>query len=124
MTIATDFEKIFKVHNKLYIGLPGLATDVQTIRDTLKFKMNLYKLREEREIKPETFGHLVSGMLYEKRFGPYFVEPVIAGLDKDNKPYVCAMDLIGAPVFTDDFVVGGTCTSNLYGTCETFYKKD
>ena len=34
------------------------------------------------------------------------------------------MDLIGAPVFTDDFVVGGTCTPNLYGMCETMYKPD
>ena len=33
-----------------------------------KFKYNLYKLREERAIKPSTFGRLVSATLYEKRF--------------------------------------------------------
>lgn len=33
----------------------------------LKFRHNLYKLREERNIKPSTFGELVSSMLYEKR---------------------------------------------------------
>lgn len=38
-------------------------------------------------------------------FGPYFVEPVIAGLDADDQPFVCATDLIGAPVYTSDFVV-------------------
>ena len=32
-----------------------------------KFKYNLYKLREERAIKPSTFGRLVSATLYEKR---------------------------------------------------------
>lgn len=35
---------------------------------------------QEREIKPAAFGKLVSTLLYEKRFGPYFIEPVIAGL--------------------------------------------
>jgi hypothetical protein len=30
-TIATDFQRIFKIHDKLYIGLSGLATDVQTM---------------------------------------------------------------------------------------------
>ncbi len=35
----------------------------------LKFRHNLYKLREERNIKPSTFGELVSSMLYEKRCG-------------------------------------------------------
>jgi hypothetical protein len=37
---------------------------------------NMYKLREERLMKPETFGHLVSATLYERRFGPYFCGPV------------------------------------------------
>ncbi len=36
-------------------------------------------MKEERTIEPETFAHLVSSTLYERRFGPYFVEPVIAG---------------------------------------------
>ena len=31
------------------------------------FKHNMYKLREERNIKPSTFGQLVSSTLYEKR---------------------------------------------------------
>ncbi len=48
----------------------------------------------------------------------------MAGLDEHNKPYVCAMDLIGAPVFTSDFVVGGTCTEQLYGMCEALWRPD
>ena len=31
------------------------------------FKHNLYRLREERDMKPSTFGELVSSTLYEKR---------------------------------------------------------
>lgn len=46
----------------------------------LVFRTNLYKLREEREMSPRVFGNLVSTTLYEKRFGPYFSEPVIAGI--------------------------------------------
>jgi 20S proteasome subunit beta 3 len=45
-------------------------------------------------------------------------------LGPDNKPYICAMDLIGAPVFTDDFVVAGTASENLYGMSEGLYRKD
>jgi 20S proteasome subunit beta 3 len=58
------------------------------------------------------------------RFGPFFVEPVIAGLDDNNLPFVCATDLIGAPVYTSDFVVGGTCSEQLYGMCEALYRPD
>ena len=30
-TVATNFQKIFKMGPHLYLGLPGLATDVQTV---------------------------------------------------------------------------------------------
>lgn len=124
-TTATDFEKVFQMNNKICLGLPGLATDIITLRRILEWRLKGYKLRENRDMGVKTFSHLVSTMLYEKRFGPYFTEPIIAGLDgPDNKPYVCAMDLIGAPVLTDDFVVAGTSSENLYGTCEMFYKPD
>lgn len=49
---------------------------------------------------------------------------MIAGLNEDNTPFVCATDLIGAPVYTTDFVVGGTCSEQLYGMCEALYRKD
>jgi 20S proteasome subunit beta 3 len=86
--------------------------------------MNLYKLREDREMKPKVFSALLTSILYEKRFGPYFTEPVVAGLDDNDEPFLSAMDLIGAPVSTKDFVVSGTCTPNLYGMCETMYRPD
>lgn len=46
----------------------------------------------------------------------------MAGLKEDKTPFISAFDLIGAPVITDDFVVGGTCTNNLYGMCESLYR--
>lgn len=53
------------------------------------------------------------------RFGPYFVEPVIAGLSESGVPYISAMDVIGAPVLTNDFVVAGSSSQNLYGMAES-----
>jgi 20S proteasome subunit beta 3 len=123
-TVACDFKKVFKMGDKLFVGLAGLASDVQTLDQLLTFRKNLYELKEEREMKPKVFSAMLSSILYEKRFGPYFAEPVVAGLDDDGKPFLSAMDLIGAPVYTDDFVVSGTCTGNLYGMCETLYKPD
>jgi 20S proteasome subunit beta 3 len=61
----------------------------------------LFELRENREIPVETFSALLSTILYEKRFGPWFCEPIVAGLKEDNTPFLSGMDLIGAPVFTN-----------------------
>ncbi|KAG6435927.1 hypothetical protein SASPL_100808 [Salvia splendens] len=90
----------------------------------LVFRHKLYHLREERDMKPETFSSLVSAVLYEKRFGPYFCQPVIAGLGDDDKPFICTMDSIGAKELAKDFVVAGTASESLYGACESMFKPD
>ena len=41
-----------------------------------------------------------------------------------DAPLVLCPRCLSAPVFTDDFVVAGTCADNLYGTCESLFQKD
>jgi len=125
LTVATNFEKIFPVTERIYLGLPGLATDVATLREKFRFRVNMYTIKEEREIEPEAFAHLVSSTLYERRFGPYFVEPVIAGLAKGtNKPFICTTDLIGCLTFPKDFAVAGTASDKLFGVAEGLWEPD
>lgn len=124
-TVSTDFDKIFEMGPHLYLGLAGLATDVQTVSERLKFRVNLYELRENRRIKPETLCSVVSNLLYERRFGPYFTEPIIAGLSPVTlEPYVAALDLIGCPMIAKDFAVTGTCAEQMYGMCESLWVPD
>ncbi|CAN6583812.1 unnamed protein product [Malus baccata var. baccata] len=123
-TVATDFKRISQVHDRLFIGLSGLATDAQTLYQRLMFRHKLYQLREERDMKPETFASLVSAILYEKRFGPYFTQPVIAGLSDEDRPFICTTDSIGAKELAKDFVVAGTASESLYGACEAMFKPD
>ncbi|KAK9332227.1 nucleophile aminohydrolase [Lipomyces starkeyi] len=124
LTISNDFPKIFQFNNA-FLGLTGLATDVITLSEVFRYKVNLYNLREERKIEPETFANLVSSTLYEKRFGPYFVGPIVAGINsKSGKPYICGFDLIGCINFAKDFVVGGTSSAQLFGMCESLWEPD
>merc|ERR1719232_1682661 len=62
---------------------------------------------------PKTFSAVLSNMLYERRFGPFFVT---------SDPYVCSMDLIGCRTEPPDFAVAGTCEEQLFGMCETLWK--
>ncbi len=143
-TVTTDFEKVFEVSPTLWVGLPGLSTDTQTVMDKLRFRTAMYELREGRKMKPKwvniklsqfflsdfisnvfffvvfltfrTFAAMLSNMLYERRFGPFFVEPVVAGLDPaTGEGFLSVMDLIGCQTTPDDFVVAGTAEEQLYG---------
>mmetsp|Transcript_44502 Transcript_44502/g.115703 ORF Transcript_44502/g.115703 Transcript_44502/m.115703 type:complete len:206 (-) Transcript_44502:1827-2444(-) len=123
LTVSTEFDRIFKVSDKCYVGFSGFATDAQTVADRLSFKHALYKLREERDMKPSVFSHVVSALLYEKRFGPYFTEPLIAGLEgPENKPVLSSLDLIGCEAYNDKFAVVGTASDQLLGVCESLFR--
>jgi 20S proteasome subunit beta 3 len=64
--------------------------------------------------------------LFDYRFGPYFVSPVVAGFDKvgenEYKPVICTYDSIGYREHNGQFEVAGTASELLYGVCETFYR--
>ncbi|CAG9460905.1 unnamed protein product [Pedinophyceae sp. YPF-701] len=123
-TLATDCQKVYRMNDKLFLGLAGLGTDAQTLSELLKFRHNMYKLREERDMSPQAFAHMVSSVLYGRRFGPYFCEPVIAGLDKDDKPFITGMDSLGAMETSPDFMCAGTAPDSMWGMCESMFKKD
>lgn len=122
--LSNKFEKVHQYGN-VFLGLTGLATDAQTLSEVFRLKTNLYKLREERPIEPESFANLVSSTLYEKRFGPYFIGPVVTGINSiTGKPFICGFDLIGCIDFAKDFIVSGTASDQLFGMCESLYEPD
>lgn len=124
LTVSNNFPKIFP-YGDVYLGLTGLATDVNTVSDLFRYKVNMYRLREERNISPSTMANLVSSTLYERRFGPFFVSPVVAGIDqKTGKPFICGFDSIGCIDFAKDFIVSGTASDQLFGTCEGLWEPD
>ncbi|RYP56186.1 hypothetical protein DL769_009952 [Monosporascus sp. CRB-8-3] len=125
LTVSNNFPKVFRYGEAVFLGLTGLATDVSTAADVFRYKVNMYRLREERGIAPSTFANLVSSSLYERRFGPWFVSPVVAGLEpRTNKPFICGFDSIGCIDFAKDFIVSGTASEQLFGMCESLWEPD
>lgn len=73
--------------------------DCQTMEQRMRYRHSLYVLAEDRDMKPSVVAATISSTLYARRFGPYFVEPIVAGLeeskDGDFKVVLSGMDLIG-----------------------------
>lgn len=122
-TMSTKFQRVFQFGPRLFVGLPGLGTDTKTVYQRLRFRVNMYELRENRRIRPKTLTSMISNFQYERRFGPYFVEPIVAGIDeKTGEPFIEGMDVIGCQTKPLDFVIAGTCADQLVGMCETLWE--
>jgi 20S proteasome subunit beta 3 len=75
---------------------------------------------------------LLSHILYGQRQSPYYVEPIVAGLELVRErgeadcyvtkyiPYLCAFDVIGAKSISKSFVCSGT--ASMYGTAEAMWR--
>lgn len=123
-TISTSYQRVFQMTDKTLAGFIGLGGDIQTLAAELKCKLNLYSLKENRQIAPKTLSWMLANLQYQRRFSPYFIEPLIAGLDENNQPYLSTSDSIGCMCDADGFFCIGTGSENMLGICESFYRED
>lgn len=64
MLVSNTFPKVFPITPNAYIGLLGLATDVEPSGHSSQ-RRNIYTMKENRQIKSYTLAKLVSSSLYE-----------------------------------------------------------
>jgi len=83
----------------------------------------MYNLEQSKKITPTTFCHLVASVLYERRWAPFYVNPIVCGLE-NGKPIIGHFDIIGCLSLQSTFETEGTAGLMLKGIAETFYKKD
>ena len=67
--ITDNFHKVYRMQENILLGLSGLATDCQTLYKKLRYKLNMYRIREGRDMTANTFAHLVGTTLYSHRWG-------------------------------------------------------
>jgi len=121
-TSSCNTPKIFKIHQKLFLGLTGLNGDILTVKQNLDFQSNIYEIDNNKKINQIVFDNILSLLLYKNRFSPFFVDGILLGLDKNDKPHITTTDVLGALSYSSDFAVSGICSESLLGLCQTFWK--
>lgn len=134
---------IWTPHSNLMLAFSGLEGDVQSFSEELKMEVDSKRNRglgfsaaglstemnesdgrtwdSRSRISPPALACLTSHVLYEKR--GYYVEPLVVGLmEKTRKPFLCAMDMIGAKSFSKSFICSGAASTSLYGTAEALWR--
>ncbi|XP_037944237.1 proteasome subunit beta type-3-like [Teleopsis dalmanni] len=121
--MPVHFEKIFRVDQKLFMGLIGLQADILRVRNTVLNRKKSFECDQIRKMTVEGFANLTSNFLYEYRFEPFYVETIIAGLNSiTGEPLICGMDLLGCLSYPPDYIICGSPNCQAYSLSEMLWK--
>lgn len=89
--------KIFDVGDDIVMTANGFAADGAALIDRFKTQAKWYKFEHnEKRLSIRSAARHIQHLLYGKRFFPYYVSTLIAGLDEEGKGAVYSYDPVGS----------------------------
>eukprot|EP00833_Pecoramyces_ruminatium_P013543 jgi/Orpsp1_1/1187575/evm.model.d7180000058719.1 len=87
--------KAHQLSEKTVIGTSGFYADGINLVKKIKQRMEWYYHQHEKVMSTPAIAQLLSIMLYQKRFFPYYVFSVLGGIDEEGKGCVFSYDSVG-----------------------------
>ncbi|KAJ2487482.1 Proteasome subunit beta type-6 [Coemansia sp. RSA 2050] len=87
--------KSFILSNQAVIATTGYAADAKRLVEVMEQNAQSYFHKHDRAMSTTAMAQLLSNTLYYKRFFPYYVFPILAGLDKEGNGAVFSYDPVG-----------------------------
>lgn len=99
-------KKLFKLSDKSVLGATGCWSDALAFTRLVKARMQVFEHEHSKLMSTPALAQMLSTLLYYKRFFPYFVSNILAGLDNEGKGCVYAYDPIGHCEHANYYAVG------------------
>jgi 20S proteasome subunit beta 6 len=87
--------RVFKLTSKCMAVITGFEGDIDAIVSRLRIAIWNYQQEHFKELVTESAACLVSTVLYSKRFLPYYVNVILAGIDSAGTPALYGYDPVG-----------------------------
>lgn len=94
--LTRDQPRIFKMTDKNLFASTGCWCDCLTFVKNLEIRVKYYRYDHNKNISTKALAALVQTMLYNKRTFPYYIGPIVCGLDENNQGTVCSYDPLGS----------------------------
>jgi proteasome beta subunit len=120
MIADKEAQKIYQIDDKLAMTTAGMVADNQMLVRIMKAQIALGKMQNE-EMTVKAASTLLSNILHESRYFPYWVQLLVGGYDTEGRLY--ELDPVGG--LSDKKVAStGSGSPTAYGVLETQYKLD
>jgi len=115
-------KKLYKIDNHMALATAGLVGDLQVLARYLSAEANLYRLKREANMPVSSAATLMSNILNQRKFYPYYVQLIIGGYDNTGG-HVYSLDAAGGAI-PDKYTAGGSGSPYVFGVMEDLYKDD
>ncbi|MCD6473592.1 MAG: archaeal proteasome endopeptidase complex subunit beta [Thermoplasmata archaeon] len=114
-------KKIYKIDEHMLLTTAGLVGDAQVLARYLRAEAELYKMEREEKMPVEGAATLMANILNQRKFYPYYVQLIVAGVDGDG-PHVFSLDAAGGAI-EDIYTSTGSGSPYVFGVLEDNYKE-
>ena len=115
-------KKLYMLDYNIGMTTAGLVGDLQVLVRYMKAEISLYRIRRKMYMPVGAAATLLSNILNERKFTPYYVGLIIGGFD--NKGYhVYSIDAAGGAI-EDKYASVGSGSLFVYGVLEDRWKDD
>jgi proteasome beta subunit len=116
--------KIQKVDRHAGMTIAGGVADAQNLVDIMRYNSNIYRLSNKEPIPIKSAARLCSNVLFNQRYFPFFVQIILAGVDKTKEEgQIYNIDLFGS-MTSEKFISTGSGSPVAYGYLETEFKEN
>ena len=116
-------KKTHKINNLTAMTIAGVVADAQALIDIMRIECNLYNLKHEHPISVLATARLLSNILFERRWFPYYTQLLVGGYDNTG-PKVFSMDPVGSLIEEKTISATGSGTTYAIAVLEDAYSKD
>ncbi|XP_001605493.1 proteasome subunit beta type-1 [Nasonia vitripennis] len=100
-------QKLFTLSETSVLGCSGCWCDILTLTRVMAARMQMYKHEHHKTMSTPAAAQMLSTMLYYKRFFPYYINNILAGLDEEGKGVIYRYDPVGH-CEKNTYVAGGS----------------
>ena len=115
-----ETKKLYKIDEHLALATAGLVGDLQVLARYLSAEANLYRLKREIKMPVESAATLMSNIMNQRKFMPYYVQLILGGYDSTGG-HVYSLDAAGGAI-PDKYTAGGSGSPYVFGVLEDLYK--
>ncbi len=116
-----DIDKIYPVADHIAMTIAGSVGDAQTLIRWMNAELKLYQLKHEKPVTVEAAATLLSNILSQYKFFPFFVQLLIGGVDV--KPRLFSVDMLGG-ITEEKLTSTGSGSPIAYGVLEEMFVED